>query len=108
MCAKCQSLLHEPDAYEFSINLLAWDDADEIERAVNSIVAHKGERAIEIVLIDNGSSDGTAEVVERLAREHAEVHPLWIDHWVGEGAGRNAGLLRSQGASSSCWAITSR
>jgi hypothetical protein len=48
-------------------------------------------------LIDNGSSDGTAEVVERLAREHPEVHPLWIDHWVGEGAGRNVGLLRSQG-----------
>ena len=92
-----QSLQHEPDAYEFSINLLAWDDADEIERAVNSIVAYKGDRSIEIVLIDNGSSDGTAEVVERLAAEHPEVHPLWIDHWVGEGAGRNVGLLRSQG-----------
>jgi hypothetical protein len=92
-----QSLLHEPDVYEFSINLLAWDNADEIERAVKSIIVHKGDRSIEIVLIDNGSSDGTAEVVERLAREHPEVHPLWIDHWVGEGAGRNAGLLRNQG-----------
>jgi cysteinyl-tRNA synthetase len=92
-----QSLLSEPDACEFSINLLAWDDADEIERAVNSLVAHKADRAIEIVLIDNGSSDGTVEVVERLAREHPEIHPLWIDHWVGEGAGRNVGLLRSQG-----------
>jgi cysteinyl-tRNA synthetase len=92
-----QSMLVEPDACEFSINLLAWDNADEIERAVNSVIAHKGDRSIEIVLIDNGSSDGTAAVVERLAHEHPEVHPLWIDHWVGEGAGRNAGLLRSQG-----------
>ncbi len=92
-----KSLLHEPNLYEFSINLLAWDNADEIERAVQSVVTHRGECSIEIVLIDNGSSDGTAEVVERLAREHSEVHPLWIDHWVGEGAGRNAGLLRSQG-----------
>jgi cysteinyl-tRNA synthetase len=91
------SLLHEPEAYEFSINLLAWDNADEIERAVKSIVAHQSDRSIEIVLIDNGSSDGTAEVVERLAVEHSEVHPLWIDHWVGEGAGRNAGLLHSRG-----------
>jgi cysteinyl-tRNA synthetase len=91
------SLLHEPNLYEFSINLLAWDNADEIERAVQSVVANRGERSIEIVLIDNGSSDGTAEVVDRLAGEHPEVHPLWIDHWVGEGAGRNAGLLRSQG-----------
>jgi cysteinyl-tRNA synthetase len=94
-----KSLLHEPDAYEFSVNLLAWDNADEIERVVNSVIAHKGDRSIEIVLIDNGSSDGTAEVVHRLAREHSEVHPLWIDHWVGEGGGRNAGLLRSQGRS---------
>ncbi|CAG0931976.1 cysteinyl-tRNA synthetase [Thermoflexales bacterium] len=92
-----KSLLHEPDAYEFSVNLLAWDNADEIERAVKSVVAHQGARALEIVLIDNGSSDGTAEVVERLAREYPDVHPLWIDHWVGEGAGRNAGLLRSRG-----------
>ncbi len=91
------SSLREPDAYEFSLNLLAWDNADEIERAVNSVVAHTREHSIEIVLIDNGSSDGTAAVVERLAREHPEVHPLWIDHWVGEGAGRNVGLLRSQG-----------
>lgn len=92
-----KSLLHEPDEYEFSINLLAWDDADEIERAVKSSVAHKGEHTIEIVLIDNGSSDGTAEAVERLSAEYPEVHPLWIDHWVGEGAGRNVGLLRSRG-----------
>jgi cysteinyl-tRNA synthetase len=91
------SFLHEPDEYEFSINLLAWDNADEIERAVNSISAHKGDRTVEIVLIDNGSSDGTAEVVERLASEHPEVHALWIDHWVGEGAGRNAGLRLSRG-----------
>ena len=91
------SLLREPDVCEFSINLLAWDNADEIERAVKSVIAHQGDRAIEIVLIDNGSSDGTAEVVERLASEYSEVHPLWIDHWVGEGAGRNVGLLYSQG-----------
>jgi cysteinyl-tRNA synthetase len=70
------SLLNEPDRYEFSINLLAWDDADEIERAVESVLAHKSDRSIEIVLIDNGSSDGTAEAVERLAHEHPEVHPL--------------------------------
>jgi cysteinyl-tRNA synthetase len=92
-----KSLLHEPDVYEFSLNLLAWDNADEIDRAVKSIVAHKGEHSIEIVLIDNGSSDGTAEAVERLASEYPDVHPLWIDHWVGEGAGRNVGLLRSRG-----------
>jgi cysteinyl-tRNA synthetase len=92
-----KSLLPEPDAYEFSFNLLAWDNADEIERAVTGIAAHQGGRAIEVVLIDNGSSDGTAQAVERLAHEYPEVHPLWIDHWVGEGAGRNAGLLRSRG-----------
>ncbi len=94
-----QSLLQEPDACEFSVNLLAWDDADEIERAVKSIEAHKGDHTIEIVLIDNGSSDGTAAMVERLAREYPDVHPLWIDHWVGEGMGRNVGLLRSRGHS---------
>ncbi len=92
-----KSLLPEPDRYEFSVNLLAWDNADEIERGVKSVLAHRGDHSIEVVLIDNGSSDGTAEVVERLAGEYPEVHALWIDHWVGEGAGRNVGLLHSQG-----------
>jgi cysteinyl-tRNA synthetase len=92
-----QSQLHQPDTVEFSINLLAWDNADEIERGVAGILKHCGDHSIEIVLIDNGSSDGTAEVVQRLANEHPEIKPLWIDHWVGEGAGRNAGLMISTG-----------
>jgi cysteinyl-tRNA synthetase len=92
-----KSLLNGSDKYDFSINLLAWDNGDEIERAVSSVLAHRGEHSIEIVLIDNGSSDGTAEVVKRLAAAHPEVHALWIDHWIGEAAGRNVGLMRSQG-----------
>ena len=95
--SEVKSLLDQPDRFEFSVNLLAWDNADEIERGVAGVLKHKGDRSLEIVLIDNGSSDGTAEVVERLARAHPDVQPLWIDHWVGEAAGRNAGLLRSQG-----------
>jgi len=93
-----KSQLASPDRVEFSINLLAWDNADEIERGVAAILRHAPNRPYEIVLVDNGSSDGTAEVVQRLANEHPDViKPLWIDHWVGEGAGRNAGLMISTG-----------
>ncbi|MBI5566210.1 MAG: glycosyltransferase, partial [Chloroflexi bacterium] len=93
-----KSRLSEPDRVEFSINLLAWDNADEIERGVAAILKHAPNRSYEIVLIDNGSSDGTAEVVAKLAEAHPEIiKPLWIDHWVGEGAGRNAGLMISEG-----------
>lgn len=93
-----ESQLTQPARVEFSINLLAWDNADEIERGVAAILRHAPDRPYEIVLVDNGSSDGTAEVVRRLAGEHPEVvRPLWIDHWVGEGAGRNAGLMISTG-----------
>lgn len=92
------SYLQQPDRVEFSINLLAWDNADEIERGVAAILRHAPPAPYEIVLVDNGSSDGTAEVVQRLAKEHPTIiRPLWIDHWVGEGAGRNAGLMISTG-----------
>ncbi|HZY45535.1 MAG TPA: glycosyltransferase, partial [Anaerolineae bacterium] len=73
------------------------DNADEIERAVSSVLANRGQHSIEIVLIDNGSSDGTAEIVKQIAATHPEVQALWIDHWIGEAAGRNVGLMRSQG-----------
>ena len=93
-----KSQLTEPDRVEFSINLLAWDNADEVERGVAAILRHAPHLPYEIVLVDNGSSDGTAEVVQRLANEHLDlIKPLWIDHWVGEGAGRNAGLMVSTG-----------
>ncbi|MBP7687304.1 MAG: cysteine--tRNA ligase [Thermoflexales bacterium] len=93
-----RSQLTAPDRVEFSINLLAWDNADEIERGVAAILRHAPNRPYEIVLVDNGSSDGTAEVVQRWANEYPDtIKALWIDHWVGEGAGRNAGLMISTG-----------
>ncbi len=93
-----ESQLQQPDRVEFSINLLAWDNADEIERGVAAILKHAPDQPYEIVLVDNGSSDGTADAVHRLANEHPDIiKAVWIDHWVGEGAGRNAGLMISTG-----------
>jgi rhamnopyranosyl-N-acetylglucosaminyl-diphospho-decaprenol beta-1,3/1,4-galactofuranosyltransferase len=51
--------------------------------------------ALDIVVIDNGSSDGT---VEALAREMPEIRCLALESNLGVGAGYNAGLRQAAGA----------
>jgi cysteinyl-tRNA synthetase len=95
-----------PDLYEFSINLLAHNSRDDLERCIKSICAHVGERALEIVVIDNGSTDETLPYLRRLAREGdlqnatgqtIALHVLFADHNMGFAAGRNATMRASRG-----------
>ncbi len=48
-----------------------------------------------LILVDNGSRDGTRAVVERLAREEAEVRGVYLDKNAGYGGGILAGMNTS-------------
>src|SRR5262249_46649834 len=47
------------DLYEFSVNLLARDSRDYLERCVRSIAHHCAGHSLEVVIVDNGSTDDT-------------------------------------------------
>ena len=57
-----------PDLFEFSVNLLAHNSRDDLERCIQSICRHSGQREIELVIIDNGSTDETLGYLQQLAR----------------------------------------
>ena len=97
----------EADQFEFSINLLAHNSRDDLDRCLKSICQYAGKRSIEVVIIDNGSTDETLQYLEALARKNElfsddgcrlGLQVLFADHNMGFAAGRNATMRASRGA----------
>lgn len=95
-----------PDLFEFSVNLLAHNSHDDLERCITSICHHSGHRDIELVIIDNGSTDETLTYLQQLARQgdlrgeqgrRIALQVLFADHNMGFAAGRNATMRASRG-----------
>jgi dolichol-phosphate mannosyltransferase len=55
-----------------------YNEADNLERIVRAALPRLAEAAPEhrVLVVDDGSPDGTGEIADRLAREHAEVDVL--------------------------------
>ncbi|HEX2910028.1 MAG TPA: cysteine--tRNA ligase [Chloroflexia bacterium] len=96
----------KPSLYDFSINLLAQNSRSDLERCVNSIARYAGGRSIELVIVDNGSTDDTLPYLQQLAREGIKdektgeplaLQVLFADHNMGFAAGRNATFRASLG-----------
>ena len=77
----------------------AYNEAQHLERAVDSLLA-TGYPDLEIVVVDDGSVDGTWELAQRLACDHAghvisQSHPKRANR--GVSATRNLGIEQSSG-----------
>ena len=69
----------------------ARDEADVVERTLNSLLAQDYPGELQIVLVDDRSDDGTGDTARRLARDHPTASKLRIvatedmpDGWVGK------------------------
>jgi cysteinyl-tRNA synthetase len=97
---------NSPDLYEFSVNLLAHNSREDLERCIQSICRHTDHSQVELVIIDNGSTDDTLLYLQQLARhgdlvgeqgQTVALRVLFADHNMGFAAGRNATIRASRG-----------
>lgn len=66
-----------------------------LEEAVASVIAQTW-RPIEVVIVDDGSTDDTPRVADRLAAEHSEVRAIHVPNG-GPGRAREAGRREARG-----------
>ena len=92
------SWLVEPDRVDFSIVVVARNYyIDDVSRCVQSALRWAGDRSVELIAIDNGSTDGTGEWLAETASKDPRIRVTHLDHPVGDGASKNLGLNQSAG-----------
>ena len=92
-----ESFLDRPSRYDFTFVLNAYNYLDDVQRCVGSMLAYSHDYPVEIIVVDNGSTDGTAEWLEELQAGYPNVRAIHCDHVIGDAAGKNIGLKQSLG-----------
>ena len=95
----------EPDRYDLSVNLVAKNSQADLARCIDSLLAHSYGRHLELVIVDNGSTDDTPAYLRRLVSEGLHdstgcpvaLQVFFADHDMGFAAARNATLRASYG-----------
>ena len=91
------SLLEQSDLYDYSFVINAYDYVDDVRRCVEAILRYTGRASAEVIVVDNGSTDGTADYLEAAQAEHGNVRVIHCDHVVGDAAGKNIGIKQARG-----------
>jgi hypothetical protein len=79
-----------PDAL-VSVLIPCFNSADSIERAMDSVL-EEASFALECIVVDDGSTDGSLDVIRRVAGRDPRVVVLALERNVGVSAARNRGL----------------
>ena len=92
-----ESYLDLPPKLDFTFVVTANNYMDDVKRCAESILHWAEGYSAELVLVDNGSTDGTSEWTEELQHRDPRARVIHCDHFLGEGAVKNIGLKQSLG-----------
>ena len=91
------SNLGQPPALDFSFVVTASNYLDDVKRCAESILKCAEGYSVELVFVDNGSTDGTSEWLEELGQRDPRVKVVHCDHVLGDGAAKNIGVKQCRG-----------
>lgn len=80
-----------------SVILPAYNAGPYLRRAVESVLAQEGGATIEILVVDDGSTDGTGERLRALTEEFPAIRPFWNGTNRGVSFSRNRALEAARG-----------
>ena len=92
-----ESFLGRSSEYDFTFILNAYGHRDDVERCVRSMLKYGEGYSTEIIVVDNGCTDGTAEWLEEFQSQQPKLRVIHCDHNVGDAAGKNIALKQSLG-----------
>ena len=95
--ADVESYLSQPSSLEYSVVVTANNYLDDVKRCTESILKWADSESIELIVVDNGSTDGTSEWLEELRQKDSRVRVTHCDHVLGEGAAKNIGMKLALG-----------
>ena len=79
---------------DFSVILVCWNNKDYLEPCLNSLYGGKLRYTFDVIVVDNGSTDGSQEM---LREKFPEIVVIQNDHNVGLGRASNQGIEATQG-----------
>ena len=91
------SFVEDVDTVDFTVGIVASNYTEDVSRCVQSALWWGRDRKVQVVVTDNGSTDGTSEWLEETAAKDARVEVVHTDHILGAGAAYNIILKRSRG-----------
>ena len=83
---------------KYSIITPIYNRADCIGRCIESVIRSLSpELSFEHIIVDDGSTDGTSEIIERYVREYSHIKFIKFEHNKGTNAARNAAIISATG-----------
>ena len=95
--AEVSSLLNKADEVDMTVGIVACNYLGDVQRCVRSALNWLGDRDAEIVVVDNGSTDGTDEWLEQESADNDRLRVVHVDHPLGEGSAKRILLKQCLG-----------
>ena len=92
-----ESLLSQEPQHDFTFILNTYSYPEDVQRCVSSMLECSQAYSSQIIVIDNGSTDGSGEWLEEFQAGQPRLQVIHCDHNVGDAAGKNIGLKQSLG-----------
>lgn len=81
---------------EVSVIMPVYNSKNFLEESVDSVLSQQYD-SFELLLIDDGSTDGSRDIIQKLAARDRKVKPVFLRSNHGSAGARNAGIKQAEG-----------